>query len=215
MPLEIPKMGKSVVVELGDRKVELTRVPIRRYDWDHRGRYEPGHPDCGAPKEQALLEIRIDGDFVALASRPHGWGAQAFSIEALWRAHRHGWPEEVRYGKGYIPIERQLRTPEQIARKAVELRDETLWGGRRQLMTEAEIETASAAHIVEEQRREAQAEEDRKRWAAEREQQRQRAIEHRDEVLAGLRDLDSRPDLSNLERAALVAAIARYEADRP
>lgn len=208
----IPKVGKSVVVEVDGRKVELTRVPIRRYSWAHTAAHEAAG---GHPMEQALLEIRIDGDFVGRASRSHGWGSQAFKIEALWRAHRHGWPDEVRYGKVYIPFERELRSPMQIARKAIELRDETLCGDRRQLMTEAEIETASAAHIAEEQRREAQAEEDRKRWAIEREQQRQRAIEHRDEVLAGLRDIEARTDLSNLERAAIVAAIARYSADRP
>lgn len=208
---DIPKLGKSVTVEVGERKVELTRVPIRRYDWAHTAAHVAAG---GHPREQALLEIRVDGEFVGRASRPYGWGAQAFSIEGLWRAHRHGWPEEVRFGRGYVPHENRLFSAAQIARKAVELRDEVMWGNRRQLMTEAEIKASNVAHAAEERRRDAEAEERRKQWDREREQQRQRAIEHRDEVLMGLRELAAREDLTNLERAALTAAIQRYEGDR-
>lgn len=205
------KVGDSVQIEVDGKAVTLTRIDVRRYDFAYTEKHER---DGGHPKEQCLLEIRIGDDFVGMATRPFGWGKQEFAIDALWNAHRHGWPTERRFGGGYNAPSERLYDAGHIAAKAVELRGTTMWGDRLQLMTADEIKKSTAAYIEEEKQREAESEANSIRWAAERAAEKQRNEDHRDEVLAGLTDIGKRTDLSNLERAAIVAAIARYEGDR-
>lgn len=211
---DIPKMGKAVVVDVDGVQVELLRVPVRRYDWAHT---EAHRVAGGHPREQALLEIRMDGKPVGLASRAHGWGAQSWAIDRLEPTDRRGvWLGEERlFGKGYVERNRQLFTPEAIAAKAVELRGKPgdRWG--RNLMTVPELNALCAREAADKIRRDQEAEENSRRWAVEAAERKRRAIEHRDEVLAGLHDIEARSDLSNLERAAIVAAVARYSADKP
>ena len=211
-----PKLGGAVLIVIGDRRVGLTRVPIRRESYAFTVKH---HEGGGHPHESALIEIRIDGEFVGLASRPHGFGKQSWRIFRLLPTRlRHD--EGVYLGEGllndcrYTPRSEQVWTMRDLALKAVALRFPSKNAGSSRLMTVAEIDAwmereakRVAADKVKQAARSAQ-------WAREAAQAKARREEHRAEVLAGLRDVAERADLSNLERAAIVAAVARYEGDR-
>lgn len=192
-------------------QVELTRVPVRRYDWDHREQRE-GEP-WGHPKEQALYEIRIDGEHVGLASRPHGFGRQEFQIHRLgenfstWRLG-----EVLVHGGRSCKNEHRLFDLDQVAMKSVELRKAKHFSNLRRLPTLGELRMFVAAEKREEARREAESKARREQWDREAAEQKRAAEEHRLEVLGGLQSIDERlgAQLSNYEANALRLAIARY-----
>lgn len=197
--------------EIDGAAVTLTRVPIRRYDWDHR-RLKEGEP-FGHPMEQALYEIAINGELVGRASRSHGFGKQAFTIERL-REGEDSWKlgEPVVWGRGYQAHQDRLYELDQVAAKAAELRKGVFRGALSRLPTSAEI----AKYLAEEKATEAAekiASEARSaQWARERAEEKRKAEEHRLEVLEGLESIAERlrAQLSNSEANALIIAIERY-----
>jgi len=210
------KVGQRETHEIDGMSVELRRVDVRRYDWDYRHTRKEGEP-FGHPKEQALLEIWIDGKFVGRASRAHGFGKQSFTIERLGTEHyRQCLGHQVVWSDKHGSGKDILYTSADVARKAAELRREKRWGGGTILMTEKEVQRALAAEKAEEERREREAEENRVKWAREAAERKQAAEEQRGEVVMGLESIKERHDaltLSNLEMAALDAAIKRYKED--
>lgn len=199
--------------DVNGARVELTRVPVRRYDWDHREQRD-GEP-YGHPKEQALYEIRIDGLHVGLAYRRHGFGRQWWNIDRLCPQYSHtaGMGEQTVTSRGWVENDKRLWTLEQVAAEAVKLRREKGWGGKPfKLATEDEIE----AFVKLYRRREADEERESKRrraqWDREAAEKKRQAEENRLEVLEGLQSIDTRlgGQLSNFEANALRTAIQRY-----
>ncbi|USM11505.1 hypothetical protein vBCbaSRXM_60 [Citromicrobium phage vB_CbaS-RXM] len=204
----IPKKGKTFEFQIGDRTVSLTNIPVRRHDWDHSGKYERDDPRWGHPKEQTLLEIRVDGELMGLATRQHGYGKMGFSIERLGEQFNNGWWEI-----GDLLVWRDhssngLYTGEALAERVVKLVEE------KRLRTLPELEKLAAANVAEKQRRKIEEEEQQEKWAIERAERKRKATEHRDQVLDGLREIRQREGLTNYEIHALESAIKRYEGDR-
>jgi hypothetical protein len=194
-------------------QVEMTRVPVRRYNWDHREPRE-GEP-WGHPKEQALYEIRIDGEHVGLAHRKHGFGRQWWNIDRLCPQYSHtaGMGDQTITARGWVDDSKRLWTLEQVAIFALRFRREKGYHGKPpKLATEDEIK----AYVKLVRRREAQEERDqearRVQWAREAAEQKRQAEERRIEIFEGLQSIDSRfgSQLSNFEANALRVAIASY-----
>lgn len=194
-------------------KVELTRVPVRRYDWDHREPRE-GEPR-GQPREQALYEIRIDGEHVGLAYRKHGFGRQWWSIDRLCPQHGHmvGMGEQIVTERGWVDDSKRLWDLGAVARKAAELRREKTYHGRPpKLATEDEINAWVNLYRRREADEERASTARRAQWDREAAKQKRVAEEHRLDVLEGLQSIDERlcGQLSNYEANALRVAIAAY-----
>lgn len=210
--IAMPKPRQQVEIEIDDRKVLIKRIPVRRYDWDHTGRdIDKDDPEYGSPKDQSTAEIWIDGDLIGLACRAHGWGKRGWSILRLGEEFGDLWhccgeimvfPDPLAH---YGDKREALLDAEAVARKALSLRDD----GKLRTMPEwnAEIERIKAMR-AERARKDA---EDQARWKREREARKVRDEEQRQDILAGLRSMRDRNDLSNLEAAALQSAIERYE----
>lgn len=169
---EIPrKLGERLAVEVDGRTVELERVEIERYDWDHRGNRRPGEP-FGHPKHQARLLIWLDGAPVGQAVRPHGWGKQPWGIERLGDQFEY-WAlgRKELWQPGDWRRTDELRTPEDIARKALKFH------GERRLLPLPEMDAELAKHKAREERRKKEEEERQARWRREREERQRREAE--------------------------------------
>jgi hypothetical protein len=198
--------------EVDGSTVALTKVPVRRYDWDHRGKFEPGHPEWGHPREKSLYEIAIDGKKVGWAFRPHGWGRSPWGIDALWGpGYDYDFGEGTRWNPGHHRDGACFELSE-VARRAVALRAEQ-W---RPLMTEEEM-AAERVKIAERKARDKVEEEARReQWAREREERERAEREQRDELTAGLESINERfnGQLSNLEANAVRFALERLASGR-
>jgi hypothetical protein len=197
----------------------LRRVPPRRWSWDyrHESQKREGEPE-GAPRDQRRYAIWIDGEHVGFASRAFGFGKQGYSIERLGPEIAYTlnlgehvvWPVSIREGR--------LLDPDQVARKALELRLEKRWGADalKKLFTEAELEPWLKVQRKRKEREEREEAERAARWKREREEAARAAEELRSDIESGLRSIDERlgSQLSNMEANALRYAIERYSAER-
>lgn len=219
MTIKTPKLGESVSQTLDGLHIELKRIPVRRYDWDHRGRFEPGHPEYGQPIDRVNYEIWIDGEHVGYASQGYGFGAQQFMIYRL--PNPHG---EFSYGAGYgtktytarnAPHKEWVTTLEQVFPKVAEIRKGDTYhqpGLRPAAVMEAEYQAA----LIEREREEAarQVERDARAKAQKEKEDRYQAMI--DETIEGLKSIQERfgDQHSNFEQSALVAALELIEKKR-
>ncbi|MFZ3482101.1 hypothetical protein [Sphingomonas sp. 3-13AW] len=194
-------------------QVELTRIPVRRHDWDHRAPRE-GEPH-GHPREQALYEIRIDGQHVGLAYRKHGFGRQWWNIDRLCPQYGHmaGMGRQTVTARGCVEDAKRLWDLAAVAREAVKLRREkTCESKPPKLATEDEIKAWVKLYRRQEAEEERASKERRAQWDREAAEQKRVAEERRLDVLGGLQSIDERfgGQLSNFEANALRVAIAAY-----
>lgn len=196
--------SKSETFEIEGMRVDLIRVPVRRYEWSTVLDGQAKEASLGRPKEQALYEVIVDGQLVGRASRPHGWGRQSFHIEDLREPYN-----SVVYGDGYQPEGDRLYTLERVAAEAAKLRREKFYRAGSRLPTETEWKAYAKAEKRRQERDEAAALERRIQWDREREEAHRLAEEQRMELLGGLQSIDERlgVQLTNYEASALRAAI--------
>lgn len=203
--------------EVDGSTVVLTKAPVRRYDWDHRGKFEQGHPEWGHPREKMLYRIEVDGQEVGLAWKPHGWGKTAWGVDALW--DRFGGYE---IGLGNPTLHdanhhdrRTVWDLEGVARLAVKLRSERD-GWSQRLMTVEEIEAHKVEYAERKAREKVEEEARQAQWAREREERDRKEREQRDELTAGLESINERfnGQLSNLEANAVRFALERLASGR-
>lgn len=194
-------------------RVDLTRVPVRRYDWGHV-RSSDGET-LGHPREQSLYEIRIDGLHVGLAFRKHGFGRQWWNIDRLCPQHTHmsGLGNTLVTVNGHIDDSERLWDLESVARAAVRLRREKTYRGLPpKLATEDEIKAWVKLYRRREADEARQAEARRAQWRREDEERKRAAEDARLDVVGGLQSIDERlgSSLTNYEANALRIAIAYY-----
>lgn len=207
-------MKKDVqTFEIDGSTVELTRVPVRRHDWDHRNQRD-GEP-WGHPMEQALYEIGIDGHHVGLAHRKHGFGRQWWNIDRLCPEHTHmsGLGDQMVTARGWVDEEKRLWTLEAVAREAVRLRRATTYHGKPPILaTEDEIKAWVKLYRRRQAEEERETRTKRERWKRDAEEAARLKEEHRLAVLGGLQSIDERfgAQLTNYEANALRIAIAAY-----
>lgn len=205
--------------EVEGKKVELTRIPVRRYNWDHRTSRKPDEP-FGHPREQALYEIRIDGELVGLAHRQHGFGKQAWNIDRLCPhlSFTDGLGDETVTRKGKTENSGLLLALDDVAQAAVELRTSAPWGGRPALLsTEKELEDWVVEYHREQEREEAAADKRREEHDAEIAERKRAGEAERQHIREGLQSLDERfsSSMTNHEADALRLAIAAYSKKNP
>ncbi|MDW9481863.1 hypothetical protein GOB57_24755 [Sinorhizobium meliloti] len=198
------------VFDIAGRKVEITRVPPRMRKSIFRG------DETLKAEEQALFEVRIDGDFVARAVRPFGVGKMAFRIEKLYDGHDEDLGDNVAYGRGYLPMADRLLTLDRVAAKVVEIRDTS---GRHDISNLPTVDEYAAHVAARSQRKAAERSNGRARDKQEkldRIKAREEEDAHFRDVIDGLTSIDERLSghLNNYEINALRIAIAKYEKDR-
>ena len=196
------------VFDIVGRRVEITRVPPRTRKTVFRG------DETMKAEEQALFEVRLDGELVALAVRPFGVGKKAFKIERLYKGYDEDIGDDIAYGNGYLREADRLMTLDRVAEKAVELRD-TIRRDISSLPTRDELAAYRKARA--ERRAEEKAESDARdvQRKADRIAEKEAEDAHFRDVIDGLKSIDERhgKQLSNLEINALRTAIAKYEKD--
>lgn len=197
------------VFDVSGRKVEITRVPARTEKSTFRG------DESMKPTEQALFEVRLDGEFLARAVRPFGVGKKAFKIERLYKGYDEDIGDDIAYGNGYLPEADRLLSLERVAEKVVELRD-TIRRDISSLPTLKELaeyrRVRAERHAVEKAESEARDAQRRADRVAEKDAE----DAHFRDVIDGLKSIDERlgTQLNNFEINALRIAIAKYEKDR-
>lgn len=197
------------VFNVSGRKVEITRVPARTEKSTFRG------DESVKPTEQALFEIRLDGEFLARAVRPFGVGKKAFKIERLYKGYDEDIGDDIAYGNGYLPEADRLLSLERVAEKVVELRD-TFRRDISSLPTLEELAEYRRAraerHAIEKAESDARDVQRRADRVAEKDAE----DAHFRDVIDGLKSIDERlgTQLNNFEINALRIAIAKYEKDR-
>jgi hypothetical protein len=194
------------VFDIDDRKVEITRVPPRMRT------LSIGRDKEEKPEEQALFELRIDGEFVARVKRPFGKGKQPFKLERLIEGYS---VSGIGERDVYIPTRDRPFTLESVAAKAVELRNAvarkvsslpTTEELREYLKKEAEQRKAENA--------DSKARDERQK--EERAAERAAGDAALDDLIGGLRSIEERlaSELSNYEMNALRMTISKHEKDR-
>ena len=197
------------VFDISGRKIEITRVPARTQKSTFRG------DESVKASEQALFEIRLDGDFVARAVRPFGVGKMAFKIERLYQGYDEDIGDDIAYGNGYLPEADRLLSLKRVAEKTVELRD-TIRHDISSLPTREELTAYRGARAERRAAEEAESDVRDVQRKADRIAEREAEDAHFRDVIDGLKSIDERLSghLNNFEINALRIAIAKYEKDR-
>ena len=156
-------------------------------------------------------EIRIDGEFVGLASRPFGWGKQFYSIERLGADDYRGLGDVILHGQGYMEESKRLYTLEQVADKAVELRLSLRYGISR-MPTIPVLEKFLSDREARRKAEEAAASRRMKREDEERARVKAQAARDRADVQEALRGIAENHSavLSNVEMNAIHEAIKAF-----
>ncbi|MCV9964350.1 hypothetical protein OIU34_20900 [Pararhizobium sp. BT-229] len=197
------------VFDISGRKVEITRVPARTQKTVFRG------DESTKAGEQALFEIRLNGEFIARAVRPFGFGKMAYKIERLYQGYDEDIGDDVAYGNGYLQQADRLLSLERVAEKAVELRD-TIRRDISSLPTREELDVYRSARAERRAAEKAESDAREVQRKADRIAEREAEDAHFRDVIDGLKSIDERlgTQLNNFEINALRIAIAKYEKER-
>jgi hypothetical protein len=206
-----PKLKLATeVYEIEGRRVDITRIPARLRKSIFRS------VETLKAEEQALFEVRVDGNFVARVARPFGVGKMAYRIEKLFSGIDEDLGDNIAYGQGYLPAADRLLTLDRVAAKVVEIRDTIGRHHISNLPTEEEY----AVHAAARSQRKASERAERQALDAQEEVDRKKSREvedsHFKDVIDGLKSIDERLDgqLNNYEINAIRIAIAKYEKER-
>jgi hypothetical protein len=194
------------VFDIDGRKVEITRVPPRMRSRDI------GLGPEAKPEEQALFELRIDGAFVARVKRLFGKGRQPFKLERLIDGYSVAGIGERDV---FIPVAQRLYTLENVAAKAVELRN-AVTRDVSSLPTADELQVYLKKEADERKIEKAERKERDEREKDERAAERAAEDAAVDDLIGGLKSIEERlgSQLTNYEMNALRMAIAKQEKDR-
>lgn len=203
------KSLEDVTFNIGGAAVRLEGIPARTYDFSVRVD-ESGNPIRKA-KEQKLFKIYVDDHFVGHASKPYGFGRQAYQVERVEGGGRYHYGHHVVYGNTWERRDPDIFDLPVLAEQVLTLRRKVS-GGISTLPTQKEL----AADIAERDSRKEQSDRDAAdriaREKAEAVVRQQAAERKRSEILEGLRSIQDRllSQLANFEQNALQAAIESY-----
>jgi hypothetical protein len=193
--------------------IELREVPFRRLSWGHS--HDADRNVIGHPKEQKLFEAWIGDHLVGRASKPHGFGKQAYLLERVgFDPHEHyvaGLGYEEFHGVN-VPESSKLYSLDQVAARLVEERRKLTGthGQRvRSLPTAEEFRTYKNAVEKAKAAEEAEQALSREKFLRENKERIMREEQSRLDTLGGLQEILETfgPQLSNYQRDALLKAL--------
>lgn len=213
VPKRRSKKWEVVNLVVDGTAVELREIPFRRLSWGHT--YDADGNVIGHPKEQKLYEARLDGAFVALVARPHGFGKQAFLLERVGFEPNEYYLEGLGYAEFHgagVPEDRKLYTLERVAERLVEERRKTVISRGAtvsSLPTPDEFREFKAAVTERKRLDEEESERERKRFWKESNERILREEQSRLDTVGGLEEILQTfgGQLSNYQRDALLRAI--------